>query len=289
MKHFGTEITGRLEALICTGDRIESAVLSELAAANRAASGAQPSERGCLTVLLAVYFCDIYLIKPLVELGFSPNAKVDFLDDEGMESHSPIEAAIRIRCEPVIRELPDNKARLTYTCNDSPWYPLLDHSNLPPSTCIESITRVVGLLMPTSTSERVACICEPRTTCKDGNCYDWTYEVLDQGMDMPTDLSHLQMPLVTHLTDHLVSGNNSSRDTADSALCNAIQLYHDEAFDFLIDTADEATLKAWLCRKDSKGLSPLFEAIMDAVANSALSLHMVRSLLDKGAKLGRFR
>jgi ankyrin repeat protein len=52
-----------------------------------------------------------------------------------------------------------------------------------------------------------------------------------------------------------------------------------------METAEESTLKAWLRKKNSDGLSPLFEAML----NPGVPLKVVRTLLDKGANLGSFR
>lgn len=144
---------------------------------------------------------------------------------------------------------------------------------------------MINLLAPASAPDLVTCVCES----KDYNCQDWGWSLLGDAMDMPADLSHYGIPLVTHILEYSVSADRLSRYTADSALCNAIFLNDLEILDFLLEAADETTLKAWLRRKNSEGVLPLFGAMTDTIANPTWSLDVVRSLLDKGASLGSSR
>jgi hypothetical protein len=110
-------------------------------------------------------------------------------------------------------------------------------------------------------------------------------------MDMPADLSHYEMPLDAYLLKDSVSANTSSRYTADSLLSNVIFLDDVETVDFLLKAVDETKLKleAWLRRKNSKGVLPLFAAISRAITDPTLPLDVVRSLLSKGASLDTLR
>ncbi|KAM0711040.1 hypothetical protein Q7P35_001779 [Cladosporium inversicolor] len=242
MSHCVIEITDRLEKLICTGERIEPATLPDLATTDQTASSeAQTSGGSGLALLLAVLFRDAYLIKPLVKLGFSPNAPVK-RDDDDLDYGSPLHFAISTRCEPVIQQLLDNGAKSSHTCNESPWFALLhhDHLRLAPPSSVESIQKVINLLAPASAPDLVTCVCEP----KDDNCQDWNWSLLGDAMDMPADLSHYGILLVTHILEYSVSADRLSRYTADSPLCNAIFLDDLEILEFLMEAADQTTLKA---------------------------------------------
>ena len=150
---------------------------------------------------------------------------------------------------------------------------------------MESIQKVINLLAPASAPDLVTCVCEP----KDDNCQDWDWSLLGDAMDMPADLSHCGIPLVTYILEYSVSTNRLSRYTVDSPLCNAIFLNDNNTLKFLMEAADQTTMKAWLRIKNAEGVLPLFEAISGVIVNPTRSLDVVRSLLDKGASLGCFR
>lgn len=105
---------------------------------------------------------------------------------------------------------------------------------------MESIQKVINLLAPASAPDLVTCVCEP----KDDNCQDWNWSLLGDAMDMPADLSHYGILLVTHILEYSVSADRLSRYTADSPLCNAIFLDDLEILEFLMEAADQTTLKA---------------------------------------------
>ena len=285
---------GKLEAMLCSGDRIEPDVLSELVIAdeNPSADHSPSSEselqqkRKGIALELAVYFRDVYLIKPLVKLGFSPNAEVR-LRDKDTQLSAPIRAAICIRSEPVIRELLESGATLPYNCTRSTCHPLLHPQNLRlfPPTSIGSVKSVIDLLMPASSFIPVACVCERQFTRGDGTCNSLQDSLCYDAIHMPADLSHYRMPLVTHLLEYLVSDGMKYRYTFDTPLCNAVSLGSKLTVKLLLKTADEGTVRSWLRQKNSEGQTPLYEAIELAVAEPQISLDIVRSLLDKGANL----
>ena len=176
---------------------------------------------------------------------------------------------------------------MPYSCRQSPWFALLEHANLrdfPPAS-IESITQVIDLLMPHSPSDTVVCACSPKSDNDDGTCYWYQWTLLCQACEMPAELSDYRVPVVAYLLTYIVSDDKSIRHTTDSPLCNAIFLIYPTIACFLMETAEESTLKAWLRKKNSDGLSPLFEAML----NPGVPLKVVRTLLDKGANLGSFR
>lgn len=297
IKSMNIRIKGKLEALICTGDQIESTILSELVATDQAASTAPSSiipsglkqANNGLALLLAVYFRDVYLIKPLIELGSSPNTHVQ----RGELRYSmPITVAVAVRCPSVIWELLINGAKSPVSCarsptsfTRSPWSALLNPENLRrfPPTSIKSIADVIDLLMPNSQKDAVQCACPPNPDGDAGTCHWWA--ILHQIRRMPAELSDYRVPLVAYFLEHIVTNDESTRYTADSPLCNAIHLQVFSTIDFLVEVAEESTLKAWLRKKNSEGLSPLFEAMLDP----EVPLRVVRALLDKGANLGSFR
>ena len=287
-----TEIIARLEALIHNRERIEPAVLSELAAADRAASKAQASERSGLALMWAVSYRDVYLIKPLVEeFGFSPNAKIKFDGAASGYLDSPLDIAIGLRYEPVIQELLDVGAKLTYTCNESPWFALLAHKYLRfvPPTSIESIKSVIDLLMRARYLSPVACVCEPRTTRLEGKCHDWALTLRGQARSLPADLSHYRMPLDAYILESLKESKSMTRYTVERLIRRMIHTDCAESLERIMKAVDEPTLKVCLRRESWKGLSPLFEAVVGAVAHPTRSLDVVRILLDKGASLDSSR
>lgn len=285
------QIGGRLEELICTGEHVQPAILSELVAMKQVASivpqsatTTEPQERRSrLALLLAVCFRDTYLIAPLVKHGFSPNADVWVNDDEDCGYRDPLGAALALRSEPIIEALLNNGAELH--CELPLVYPLLFHGNLlrypPPS--IGSIKRVIDLLMPARPSQFAKCFCRDRMPVVRRACDSLPWRLLRDACNMPPQLSHYGLPLVTYLLEYLVSHKKSSRDTSNSPLYNAILSNSVKVVKFLFDHAEESLVHTWLRPRHSE--PPLSLAIRRAKNYPENSIDIVRMLLESGADL----
>lgn len=292
IRAYKIEITGEMEARICTGEHIKLAVLSQLLVADQAASTVQrlastgdvQQGQSGLALLLAVYFRDLYLIKPLIELGYLPNAKIEPYTS-GYHT-TPIGSALARRCAPVIQELLNNGARLPNTCGRSPSFQLLDHRNLRrfPPTSIGSIKRVIDLLMPARSSKVAECLCKTRWPILDiGACHSLIWCLMRDACNMPPHLSRYRMPLLVHLLEYLVSKEKSTRVTSCTPLYNAVISDSTKTVRYLLENAEEALVHTWL--QDNKQIPPLELAIRRAKNFPGVRVDIVRMLLEKGADL----
>jgi len=298
VQNWGLKINGDLEALLCTGEKVKPALLSKLLHSDQAAptvpSSATSSEpkqgKSGLGLLLAVLFRDVYLVKPLIKLGFSPKARIKQSDD-GLRYIGPIESAIATRCQPVIRVLLENGAELPYTCTQSPCFALLNHHNLrlfPPSG-VESFTQVIDLLVPASPSKPVRCVCARKSDNKFGTCHSWQTTLLRGARNMPAEWSRYRMPLVTHLLSSYFPGGVAYRlpNQTRSPLYYAVYLGSSSTVEFLLGNAYGTLLKAWLRADGSE--TALEIAIRKTRNLPNKSLDIVRMLLEKGAYSGARR
>jgi hypothetical protein len=292
VKNWKIEINGQLEASICTGNGIEPATLSKLVPSQAASTvrrpatnNLQPREDG-LALLLAVFFCDLYLIKPLVERGYSPHARMMYSQDR--KYISPMKFAIASRCEPVIKELLDNVPVLPCDYDQSLCRSVLDHKYLRsfPPTGVESIKRVIDLLMPARSSAHAACRCSRSPTeLGPDPCYRLVWLLIHDACNMPSHLHDYRLPLVTHLLKYTWSpGHLPSYRVLHVRLTIAVILGLPTVVASLFtEMADDALLRTWL-QKD------LFTSLLNLAIRRAknlpkIPLDTVRVLLEMEADL----
>lgn len=287
------EINGELEASICTGNSIEPASLSRLVPSQVASTVLMPAtpkfqrRKNDLALLLAVIFRDIYLIKPLIKRGYSPHADLVYSQDRNQST--PMEFAIATRCEPVIRELLDNVPVLPCAHGQVLLGVLLNHGNLrisPPSG-IESIKRVIDLLMPARSLAYAACDCGPfeNPAGRIPPCHQCVWQLINDSCNMPSHMHDYRLPLVTHLLQYTkFPGGMPLYRVLDARLTKAVILGFPTVVKFLItETTEDSLLRTWLKKNYFMRLLEL--AILRAINLPKISLDTVRVLLEMEADL----
>jgi hypothetical protein len=293
MKDWKIQINGELEARICTGNSVGPAILSKLAPANQAASTIrrpattklQPTANG-LALLLAVFFRDIYLIKPLIEREYSPHADMVYSQDQ--DHCTPMMHAIGTRCEPVIRELLDNVPVLPCAYDYSLCRSLLNHNNLRrfPPAGVESIKRVIDLLMSARSSAHEACGCSRFQDAYDRSpCQMMVWQLIHGACNMPSHMHDYRLPLVTHLLQYIsLPGDEPSYRVLHARLTTAVIEGLSTVVEFLItETTDDSLLQIWLRKNRFTSLLDL--AIRRAKNLPRIPLDTVRVLLEIEADL----
>jgi hypothetical protein len=292
VKNWKIKINGQLEASICAGTSIKPATLPKLVPSQAASRVRRPAttklqpKRDGLALLLAVFFRDIYLIKPLIERGYSPHANLVYSRDR--QHITPMEFAIATRCEPVIRELLDNAPVLPCARDQSLYRALLAHENLElcPATGVEPIKRVIDLLMPARSSAHAACGCTrfPAPYSRDP-CHEVVWHLIHDACNMPSHLHDYRVPLVTHLLKYTRSLEDlPSYRVLDVRLATAVILGLPTVVKYLLtETTNKSLLRTWLQKMRFASLLDL--AIRNAKNFPEIPLDTVRALLEMEAEL----
>lgn len=292
VKRWKIEINGQLEASICAGNSINPATLPKLVPSQAASSIRRPAttwsqpKRDGLALLLAVFFRDIYLIKPLIERGYSPHANLVYSRDR--QHITPMEFAIATSCEPVIEELLDNVPVLPCARDQLVCRALLNHENLEscPPTGVEAIKRVIDLLMPARSSAHAACGCTrfPAPYSRDP-CHELVWHLIYDACNMPSHLHDYRVPLVTHLLKYTRSLEDlPSYRVLDVRLATAVILGLPTVVKFLLtETTNNSLLRTWLQKMRFASLLDL--AIRNAKNFPEIPLDTVRALLEMEAEL----
>jgi hypothetical protein len=292
VKNWKIKINRQLEASICAGNSIKPATLPKLVPSQAASTVRRPAttelqpKRDGLALLLAVFFRDIYLIKPLIERGYSPHANLVYSWDR--EHITPMEFAIATRCEPVIRELLDIAPVLPCARDQPLCRALLAHQNLElsPASGVEPIKRVIDLLMPARSSAHPACGCTrfPAPYSRDP-CHELVWYLIHDACNMPSDLHDYRLPLVTHLLKYTRSlGDLPSYCVLDIRLATAVILGLPTVVKFLLTEAtNKSLLRTWLQKMHFASLLDL--AIRNAKNFPEIPLDTVRALFQMEAEL----
>lgn len=160
-----------------------------------------------------------------------------------------MEAAIAIRCLPVIYERLDAASGTLFGCHESPWYVLLDSRNIrqfPPNS-VESVKPMINFLMSITSPDLLACDGPPKFTDEDGTCQHWKGRLLRVAGRLPEEYRLL---LVTCLLKCFVSNANPSRYVSDNPLYNAILVGASPTVRHLLEGFKESLVQSWLREKD---------------------------------------